>query len=283
MTARTDAVVVNFNAGEWLARCALSLLKEPAVAALTVVDNGSTDASMTGLPEDPRVAVISNPDNRGYAAAANQGAGAGSGEFLLFSNPDLELVTGSLATLQELLDADPEVGIAGVQVVGPGGQEQRACRRRSPTPGRALITMLGLEWLGLPGVNLRSSMPSVPQPLDGVSGALLFVRRRCFEALGGFDEGYFLHCEDLDLFERARAAGWKILFVPQVTARHAKGISQRGRRLASEAAKHRGMVRYYRRFHAASWPRGLRWLWPALVGARFALFSPFWWAADRLR
>ena len=279
---RSAAVVVNFNAGDWLARSVASLLALP-LRHVVVVDNGSTDGSLDTLPDDDRIQVIRNSDNRGYAAAVNQGVSATATPFVLLCNPDLIVqTTDAIDRLEPLLDEQPAIGVVGIAVRNLDGSIQRACLRRDPTPGRSIVTMLGFERFGLPGVNLPGPIPTEVTPAEAVSGAVLFVRRACWDALGGFDEGYFLHCEDLDLFRRARDLGWAVVLAPVITACHAGGVSHRRRRLASERHKHRGMLRYYRRFVAPGMPWPLRGLWPAIIRLRLVLLTPWWALRDRL-
>ncbi len=281
-----DAVVVNYNAGGWLLRSIESVLASEQVDQLTVVDNASVDDSLQRLMASScaeRCRVIKNTSNRGFGAAVNQALADSQAEQVLVLNPDCELSEDALLMLSEALIANPTAAIAGPLVLNADGTEQRACRRRTPTPKRALITMLGLERFGLIGVNIRDPLPGRATPMDAVSGAALLVRGDFWRQLGGFDAGYFLHCEDLDLFERTRRADRQILFVPTAQVLHAKGVSQHGRRLSSERYKHRGMVRFYRRFFAPETPVALRWVWPTLVWLRFAVFAPIWWLAGQRR
>ncbi len=278
------AVIVNYNAGNWLERCVRALAAGGEVQSIRVIDNASTDDSLEGVGEweqAGRISVIRNRENVGFGRACNQALAGASEPCYLLVNPDCIVDPGAVGELRRVLTADPNAGIAGALIVDADGREQRACRRRAPTLKRTWNTMLGLERLGREGVNVRGPLPDAPTEVEAVSGALMLVRAACFQAIGGFDEGYFLHCEDLDLFARARAAGWRVLFVPSARARHALGVSQRGRRLAAERHKHAGMVRYFRRHlgPASAWP--VRWLWPALIWARYLALAPLWWWRQR--
>jgi GT2 family glycosyltransferase len=101
----------------------------------------------------------------------------------------------------------------------------------------------------------------------------MFVRREALEKVGPLDEGYFLHCEDLDWCERFRRGGWKVLFVPDTTVVHDKGASSRGRPVRVLWHLHRGMVRYYRKFFRDEYPRPLFWLVLGAVWLRFGLLA----------
>ena len=93
--------------------------------------------------------------------------------------------------------------------------------------------------------------------VEAISGACMLVRRAALDDVGGLDEGYFLHCEDLDWCHRFRQAGWRVLFVPGVRVVHDKGVSSRARPVFVQWHLHRGMVRYYRKFLRDEYPSPL--------------------------
>ncbi|MGH9579201.1 MAG: glycosyltransferase family 2 protein, partial [Terriglobales bacterium] len=156
-----------------------------------------------------------------------------------------------------------DAGMASCLVVNPDGSEQVGCRRMVPTPWRSMVRVLHLHQViknhpriqpfsltGLP-------LPRAPEPVEAISGAFMFLRREAFESVGLMDEGYFLHCEDLDWCMRFRQAGWKILFVPHVRIVHWKGLSSKAHPVVVEYHKHRGMVRFYNKFFRHQYPRAL--------------------------
>lgn len=283
--AAVRCVVVNFNAGGRLADCVGDLLRQRPEVAVSVVDNASTDDSMDrlarGLAGGAPVELLRNETNRGFGPACNQAALDAKEEFLAFVNPDCRLGPDVLERLREALVGSPGAAAAGAMVTNPDGGEQRGTRRRLPTPWRALMTFSGLERLAdrfpmLAGVNVAGPAANTTTAVEAVNGACFLVRARVFRELDGFDEGYFLHCEDLDLFRRVAIAGFKVVLVP-VPVIHYQGTSSRTAPLAVHWHKHRGMMHYlltYRR-------RG-DWLWlpPVLVGLwlRFILLVPLvWW------
>lgn len=277
-----SVVVVNYNAGMLLADGVRPLL-DAGVASLTVVDNGSTDGSLEPLrellPAEPRLRLIANRDNRGYSAANNQGAAGASTDYILFLNPDCRMTGPGLARMVALLDANPDVGMAGPLVLNVDGSEQRGCRRRLPDPQRALMRVLGHTGPDrngeVYGFDLTGTpLPKEPTAVEAISGACMLIRRDLFERMGGWDTGYFLHCEDLDLCKRLAQAGSKILFVPDVSVTHVQGVSSRRRPVFVLWHKHRGMWRYYRKFlqaHESGWFTGLVWLG---IWIRFLLLVP---------
>lgn len=281
MSPGLDCVVVNFNAGDGLAHCVRDLLGQQPLVRVYLVDNASADGSLeplSGLAGDDRLRVVRNAENRGFAAACNQGAALGDGAYLAFVNPDCRVPEGALEAVRSALEERPSAALAGALVRDPDGAEQRGTRRRLPAPWRALMTFTGLErwseqWPLLRGVHEPGPAPRAPAAVEAVNGAFLVVRRADFESVGGFDEGYFLHCEDLDLFHRMREQGREILFVP-VAVTHQRGTSSRSAPLAVHWHKHRSMIRYLWRHHA----RGGDLLWLPLaclgVGLRWLLLLP---------
>ena len=268
--ATTSVVVVAHDSGDWLLRCADAVLAQQAPVELIVVDNASRDGSIERLPHDPRLRLIRNPDNRGFGTACNQGAGVAQGDALLFLNPDCVLPRDAVARLRARLATDATLAILGAQLVNPDGSPQAAARRRTPTPLRALRRTLG--WRGdaidLPQAEAATRHDGL-EYVEAISGALMLLPRVRFAALGGFDEGYVLHCEDLDLCRRALLAGGRIGVAREVEVPHHKGTSSRARPVWVEWQKHRGMLRYFRRFDAASSPAWLRAAVPLGVWLRF--------------
>jgi GT2 family glycosyltransferase len=214
-------IVVSTDQARWLARC-LSTLREHAAGLdldVLVVDNGSSGD--VGELEGARVLRTAN---RGFAAANNAGLAEVAARWVLFLNPDTEVLEGSLAELVARLDARPEVGIAGVRQVDAQG-ELTPTMRRFPSGTRALGDALGLErvpgrpgWLGERELRLER----YEHGLDGdwTIGSFLLARRSALDTVGGFDERFFLYSEEVDLCLRVRRAGWKVVHEPGMTILH---------------------------------------------------------------
>lgn len=256
--APTSIVVVSHDSGALLARCVAAALAQDAPVEVIVVDNASRDDSLEALPSDPRLRVLRNAGNPGFAVACNQGAALAGGRDLLFLNPDCELPPDAVPRLLAARAADPSITILGAQLLDSDGREQAAARRRTPTPARAIRRVLGLSKDAIEIEIEAAAGGQALETVDAVSGALMLVPRAAFEALGGFDEGYRLHCEDLDLCRRALLAGGRVALAREVRVVHHKGTSSRGRPVWVEWQKHRGMLRYFRKFDAARSPWWLR-------------------------
>ena len=278
------AVTVNYNGGPVLRGLIGSLEKQPELARMVVVDNASRDDSLAGIAPggDPALTLIRNGSNRGFAAACNQGAAEAKGKYLLFVNPDCRVPAGALQRLVEVLDSRPDAGMVGPLVLNSDGTEQRGCRRYLPDARRALMRVLGRHKPDkdgkVAGFDLTGTpLPDRPVAVEAISGACLLIRRDLFERLHGWDEGYFLHCEDLDLCMRVKQAGQSVLFVPDVTVSHAQGASSKRRPVFVLWHKHYGMLRYYLKFHRRSSPLWLTGLVTFGIGARFLMLIPGAW------
>jgi len=272
-----DAIIVNHNSGEALDACLASIL--PQASSVVVVDNASEpagfDAIISRYAANPKLRVLRIERNTGFSVGCNLGAAQSSARHLLFLNPDSIASPRMVKTLADFLENNPRAAIAGGFLLGADGAEQSGGRRLEPTPLRAFVRTTGLWRLFRHGDFLLEHRVAgdSPQELDSVSGACLMIRRVAFEAIGGFDEGYFLHCEDLDLCATARKAGWKVFSVPDAPVFHTKGVCSRSKPLFVEWHKHRGMLRYHRKHFCSAFQK---FLYPAMVAAvwsRFALLA----------
>lgn len=254
-----SVIIVSFNAGPVLLDCLRSVLHSTVAVEILLVDNASDDGILQQVSNewgrDQRVRIWKNPTNLGFAMGCNQALPAASAPWLLFLNPDCVVQRETLGQMLEVVQGREDVGMAGCLIRNPDGTEQAGCRRREPTPMRSLSRVLHLSRIvpgrnGVGDLNMhREPLPPEPIPVEAISGAFMLVRREAIGRVGALDEGYFLHFEDLDWCRRFRDAGFSILFVPSVEVIHHKGTGSRGRPVWVEWHKHRGMLRYFRKFH----------------------------------
>ena len=262
-------VVVNHNAGAYLERCLASV--EAAAAGLPteilLVDNASTDGSAVRAEEThPGVTFLHNTDNRGFAAAANQGVRATAAPFVFLLNPDAEVIGGSFDAIRKVAEKRPRAGAIGVLVRNTDRSLQPSARK---VPG--LGEALGHAFVGPFAPNNRWSRSytmagwdrTSEREVEWVSGSAVLLRRVAFEEVDGFDEGFFMYVEDVDLCTRLRDRGWRVLFSPELEVVHATGVSARAR-FRSLAFEHsRSIYRYYVKHRS----RGLGWALRPLVRA----------------
>ena len=252
------AIVVTYLSAETIDDCLLRLRAAQGVGAIRIVDNGSDDGTMEIVQRhathDPRVHFIANPDNPGFAVACNQGAAdlprADGMQWLAFVNPDCLVEADSLARLRARANACRRDVLLGADLVDEAGERDTAARRRDPDFGSMLGSLLRPTGSATTQLGVAIDDANALQPVEAVSGALMLVSRGLFEAIGGFDAGYRLHAEDLDLCRRAREAGALVAVANDVRVVHVRGVSSRSRPLFVEWHKHRGLWRYFRKFEA---------------------------------
>lgn len=252
-----DAVVVSHENGRTIDECLSRLRAAGGVASVRIVDNASTDATVAEVQRhavaDPRVRFIANPDNPGFATACNQGAADGVAPWLAFVNPDCMVERDTLAALLRHAQACGGEVLLGADLVDEDGARDGAARRNDPDFAGMLRGPLRAG-RGRP-LDVAVDDALAVQPVDAVSGALMLLPRALFERIGGFDAGYRLHAEDLDLCRRARQAGATVAVANDVRVLHLRGVSSRARPFFVEWHKHRGLWRYFSRFEAPQ--RGL--------------------------
>jgi GT2 family glycosyltransferase len=229
VTASLDIIIVNWNSGQHLRRCLESvpaaLQRGFRLGCITVVDNASRDRSAEDLPQaNLPLHVIRNEENRGFAAACNQGALGSTADYLLFLNPDVLLRAESLSIPMQFMERteNQNVGVCGIQLLDPQGRLTCSCSR-FPKPWEFHARMFGLDLLlpnRVPGLFLPERDHRESKQVDQVMGAFFLVRRAVFEPLHGFDEHFFVYFEDLDLSYRARQAGFNSYFLATATATH---------------------------------------------------------------
>jgi N-acetylglucosaminyl-diphospho-decaprenol L-rhamnosyltransferase len=280
----TSIIVVAADSGKDLDTCIERALASVTPVELIVSDNASMDGSVDAVTArwagDTRVCIVHNGRNLGFGTGCNRGAVLARGDMLMFLNPDCRLEADTMARLRAYADAG--AGVIGANIVGVDGGSEPASRRRDPLLRRALMSLTGLarfesRWPALAGANLPdcSDLPAL-EDVDAVSGALMLLPRAVFSRVGGFDENYFLHCEDLDLCRRVRDAGLRVVCANNVRVVHFKGTSSRSRPFFVARHKHRGMWRWFVKFDPAARNPLLRaFVWSALW-AHFAVMAPIY-------
>ncbi len=273
----TSVVIVTADSGPLASACVARVLASTAPVEVFIVDNASRDGEPARIAAtyagDARVCVVNNGANLGFGTACNRGAVLARGDALVFLNPDGLVEPDSVARFRAVVAHDPGIGLAGANVHDADGRPERAIRRRDPTLRRALATLF--HRAGEEGVEMPPfAGGDAPEPVDAVSGACLFVTRDAWERVGGFDEGYFLHCEDLDLCRRVRDAGCAVVFVPGVRVLHEQGSSSRSRPVFVARHKHHGMWRWFRRFDPAARRLPVRVVVWCGLWAHFVLVAP---------
>ena len=248
-----SVIVVSADSGPMLRECVRQLLTSNLSLELILVDNASRDGVPAAIERayahDARLKVIYNHRNLGFGPAVNLAAKQAKGQAFLVLNPDCQLQEGDLHRLLTVLANKPKAGVIGAVVCDADGRPDPASWRRDPLLHRALNSMLGRAG---EHVNMDAEIPAEVIEAEAISGAVMLMPRAMFQRLGGFDEDYFLHCEDLDLCRRVRDLGYQVLLAGDVRVAHGKGSSSRHRPVFVSRHKHFGMWRWFRKHDPAA-------------------------------
>jgi N-acetylglucosaminyl-diphospho-decaprenol L-rhamnosyltransferase len=240
------AVVVNFDSGPLLASCVRSLLADDSAGRceVVVVDNASADDSSASVSAVPGVRVVAAGANVGYARAANRGIAVSRTPIVAVLNPDTVTAPGSAAAVLARFAAEPDIAAVGPRIDNPDG---------TPYPGArgfpSLIDAIGhgllfFWWRDNPfsrRYRQSGADPDVARDVDWVSGSAIWLRRAALDAVGGWDERYFMYMEDVDLAWRLGRAGWRVVYEPGARIVHVGGTATSRRPYRMLVEHHRSM------------------------------------------
>jgi GT2 family glycosyltransferase len=239
---RLSVIIVSANSASWLRPCLETVFGRAGDVDLdvVVVAAGCTDETVALVEREFPEARTISCDNRGFAHANNRALRTVDADWVLFLNPDTEVLRGTLADLVERVDSDPTVGLVGVRQVTPDGRLSPTIRR-FPNAGRTFFEALGSEhfpfrasWLGERELDLRIYDREVS--CDWTSGSFMLVRWEALQSAGLMDERFFLYSEETDLCLRIKQAGWEIRHLPYVTILHHENKAGWNPRLDAQAA-----------------------------------------------
>lgn len=268
-------IILSFNTKDLLRQCLASVyLAEDNFSGsfeVIVVDNASTDGSAEMVAKDfPRVRLILKAENTGFARANNEGMKIAQGDFYVLLNSDTIISENTLSTLFDFIKSKPKVAIVTPKVVLPDGAIDLACHRGMPTPWNAFTYFSHLARL-FPNSRIFAGYHQTYQDfelahaIDATAATAIMVRKQAVDAVGLFDERFFLYGEDLDWCKRFTDAGWQIYYFPGVTVLHQKSASGKQNLSAKtrrEAAGHfyHTMAQFYEKHYKAKYPMWLRQL-----------------------
>lgn len=247
---KLSVVIVSYNVKQLLKNCLSSVenaIAEAAVSAeVIVVDNHSADNSVADLSAQfPRVRFIANNENRGFAAACNQGLAVSSGSSILFLNPDTVINGESLSGCISFLEKNKEAGAVGVRMINEKAEYLKESKRGFPSPAASFFRLFGFSALfPRSKVFARYYLGHLDEKgvyeVDVLSGAFMMINKEALEKTGGFDERFFMYGEDIDLSYRLQQAGYRNYYLGGHTITHLKGKST-----------NKGELKYVKRFYKA--------------------------------
>lgn len=239
-------IIVNFNTSDLLRNCLTSIFNQKGVEyEVWVVDNASRDDSIQMVENDfPKVKLIKNSQNIGFARGNNVALRQAQGEYLFLLNSDAILKEETLSRICDFLESNPKVGILGIKILNPDGSPQ-ASVGKFYNLGNAFLMLFGGEKLGF----LRYS-PNKVTEVDWVVGAALIVRREVLEKAGFLDENLFMYMEEVEWCFRVKKAGFRVFFYPEAEAIHY--IRASGSKTAAILGIYKGLTYFYRK-HKPLW------------------------------
>ncbi|MBN1994230.1 MAG: glycosyltransferase family 2 protein [Anaerolineae bacterium] len=256
-------VIVNWNVKNLLRHCLQSLdtacqSSPDLTTEIIVVDNASTDGSPQMAREEfPQIRLIASDDNLGYACGNNTGVTAAAGRYVFILNPDTVVQSDTLTRMVNYMDARPQVGASGPQLLWPDGSTQSS-RRRFPTLGSLFweSTLLG-QWFPQNRYAQRYHLADIPpdqtQTVDWLVGAALLIRREAWQQVGPIDQEFFMYFEETDWCRRAAEAGWEIHYLPEAKVTHYEGQSSQQVMAARTLRFQRSKLRYARKYFGRGW------------------------------
>ena len=241
------AIVVTYRTGPPLKDCLHALAANSGIDRIVIVDNGNPQEMTEWLEafsaRSASVTYDKTGENLGFGRAVNRGAARADTDHLLIINPDCIIRPDALEPLLETTNGLPSPYIIGGRIFDVKGTAQRGPLRAELTLRRLLSKLVGGSGINLP----LQPMPEGPVPTAVTSGAFFLIDKAGFDRLGGFDEAYFLHVEDIDLCKRAGDAGGAVIFQPNAGALH-YGATSDVPSVFVERHKATGFARYFRKF-----------------------------------
>ncbi len=278
MDRPVSIITVTYYTGPVLFDMISAALVQSAVREIVLINNGNPLPIYHRLEEmaenEPRLKLISGQGNVGFATASNLGVKEAAGDYLLFVNPDCVLPQGLAHALLTESARLPRPHLIGARVVEKSGREQSGSRRALLTPWTAFVEVSGLYRLFPKHPYFRrfkwheEEVPPKTAEVPAVSGALMFIPKEDYTRIGGFDEDYFLHVEDLDLCLRMHRAGGYVFFMPEPKVLH-HGATSQASPIVVEWHKTRSFVRYFFKNYSDTYPTFALWFISITVWIRF--------------
>jgi GT2 family glycosyltransferase len=253
-----SVIVVTWNAMRYVEECLESLQRDHELSIeIIVVDNASTDQTPQLIAQKfPQVMLIRNQENLGFAKGNNIGIAHSRGKYLFLINSDVNVPSGCIGKLLSFVEANPRVGVAGPQMLGPTGSVRRSTMR-FPTIWNSLCRALALDslfrgrrWAG--GYLMSDFDHKHTREVEVLNGWFWVVRRKALDEVGLLDERFFMYGEDIDWCFRFHKAGWKLMFCADASAIHYGGASSAAAPVRFYIEMQKASFQYWGKHHG--WP-----------------------------
>jgi GT2 family glycosyltransferase len=260
---KLSIVILNYNSGAFLINCLDSLFADdlPFPYEVIVPDNASNDDSLEKAVQKwgSQLTVVRNPKNGGFNYGNNIGIRHCKGEYICLLNPDTIIHRGAFKTLMDFIESHPRVGFVGPKVLNRNGSFHLSARRSIPSPFDAIARALLLSKIfphskTFARYNITYLDSDHTQQVDASTGCCLFARRIMIDQIGLLDEGFFIYCEDVDWFLRAKNAGWETWYVAEALIEHHHAYSERFRKHRAVIDFHSSMIYFYQKHYAKKYP-----------------------------
>jgi len=225
-------IIVSWNVSNLLKKCINSIYKRTQGISFEVfvIDNASADNTVQIIRKNfSQVKLIINQENKGFAGANNQGIKGAEGDYVLLLNPDTELKEDSFTKMVKFMKDNPKCGIAGCHLLNPDGSHQDSVRRFPKFLDQALILLklhhIFPQFAPFQHYLCKDFDYKQEQQVDQVMGAFFMIRRKVIEQIGLLDEKFFIWFEEVDYCQRAKAAGWQVIYTPLTSIIHHFGQS----------------------------------------------------------
>ncbi len=226
-----SAIIVTYNSEQVIKACLDSIFRETTRHSFEILisDNGSTDQTVKIVHEQPKINLIENNANLGFAKANNLALKQATGKYILFLNPDTEVKNGAIDILLDKMETDQNIHMATGAIFYPDGRRQPNIKRHPTRISELLIalklTRLPRQFKSMEKYLARDFDYTKPSTVEQIMGACMLARRDDLAKLGGFDEDYFIWFEDIELCLAYAKRDWPIMYYPDATFLHHEGAS----------------------------------------------------------
>jgi GT2 family glycosyltransferase len=242
---KISIIIVNYNSETFLKKCLASIyakLENRNDFEIIIVNNDQKEKLEFVTENYPHIKIMNQDKNLGFGAGNNAGTKIAEGEIFLFLNPDTEIISENISAVLSLFEKNQKLGAVGAKIITPEGFVQKWSAGFEAT----LLSLIGNNLNIIRSKKIWES--KVPQKTEWVSGTAIFIRKKLFFHLNGFDEKFFMYFEDMDFCKRARKEGYQILFYPNFIIKHESGKSYEQKK-QQKKDYHLSQEKYFKKHH----------------------------------